>query len=211
MMNVNYPLVAVRNHGLMYFKISSKTLLDAISQMPEHTAIGVMRNALIDTFVAPPTQIRLDFQHFNSNYSIMHTMLMGDEAATYSSYYSFDRDDYKYTYLQYLDSLKKSTILYTVDLRDKNNNIVGGLNAFTSGLDLGLNEFTFSVTYHEGISMKITQNNGEIYGKYMIANRYNYFNSNTYLNNPSDYVGVIYTPEYKSKTIFEIKDTLKTN
>ena len=194
----------------MYFKISSKTVLDAITQMPEHSSIGIMRNALIDAFSLNDSAIRGYFVSVNSDYGKVHATLMGEDL-TQSAESIFDRFDYKYTYLGSLDSLRKSTILYTVDLRDKNNNIVGGFNTFTAGLDLGSHEFTFSVTYHEGISMKITQNDGAIYGKYMIANKYNYFESNAYLNNPSDSVGLIYTPKYKSKTVFEIRDIFKTN
>lgn len=194
----------------MYFKISSKTVLDAITQMPEHSSIGIMRNALIDAFSLNDSAIRGYFVSVNSDYGKVHATLMGEDL-TQSAESIFDRFDYKYTYLGSLDSLRKSTILYTVDLRDKNNNIVGGFNTFTAGLDLGSHEFTFSVTYHEGISMKITQNDGAIYGKYMIANKYNYFESNAYLNNSSDSVGLIYTPKYKSKTVFEIRDIFKTN
>lgn len=210
---INFPLESLNNSGLMTFTISSESLSRAISLMPEHTAIGVMRNALIDAFVAPPTQIRLDFQHFNSNYSIMHTMLMGDEASTYSSYYSFNRQDYQALYKSKLDILLSTTVIYTVSLKDSFANTIGGFNPFSSNVFIEGNQ-KYKLTANparKNISISITQNDGSVSRRYSISNKYLFFTSKPYLASSSHKYGVNQNPEYKSRTIFSILDILKTN
>tara|TARA_R110002167_G_scaffold122963_2_gene301797 strand:+ start:1219 stop:1869 length:651 start_codon:yes stop_codon:yes gene_type:complete len=211
--HINFPLESIENKGSMIFTISSEALSRAISLMPEHTAIGVMRNALIDVFVTPPTQIRLDFLHFGSDYSIMHTMLMGDEAATYDSYYSFNRKDYQAQYNSKLDILLSTTVIYTVDIRDKFNTSIGGFKPFSANSNLGKSKYTFTSTGSRNsyITLKITQNDGSVFGKYLISNKYLFFTSESFLFSSGFRIGINQSPIFKSRTKFSIVDVLKTD
>jgi len=211
--SVNFPLESIDNKGSMIFSISSEALTRAISLMPEHTAIGVMRNALIDTFVTPPTQIRLDFLHFNSDYSIMHTMLMGEETETYSSFFSFNKKDYQAQYNSKLNILLSTTVIYTVDVRDKFDTSIGGFKPFSANSYLGKSKYTFTSTgsSNDIITLKITQNDGSVYGKYLISKKYLYFVSKAFLAGERYSIIENQSPIFKARTKYSIVDVLKNN
>jgi len=220
MLNINYPLEVTENGGIHRIRITKESLILAISQMPEHTSIGVMRNALIDVFRAADAGIEGEWSGhiIDRNYEFMHSILMGTASEIgYGLYNSWNREEYQNLYSSKLDILLVTDVIYTVVIKDGSNNILGGFEPFTAKLAINKDFYILPLIPAKGlgyIHLSITQNDGSVYGKYNIANQYLFFTSKQYLNSAPTYNflhGITQNPIDKKMKGFVILDILKTN
>jgi len=220
MLNINYPLEVTENEGIHRIRITKESLILAISQMPEHTSIGVMSNALIDVFRAAEAGIEVEWVSgaVDKNYELMHSIFMGTASGVgYGLFDAWDRKDYQNIYNAKRDILLVTDVIYTVVIKDSYTNVLGGFEPFTAKLAIKKDFYILPLTPAKGlghIHLSITQNDGSVYGKYKIANKYLFFTSKQYLNSSPSYnflIGLNQNPIDRDMKGFVILDVLKTN
>jgi len=208
----NYPLESIEGSKGKYVSITRDAILKIISSLPEHTAVVSMRDALIDTFRAADSSIQTDWNGgaINRDYELMHSVLMGTASMIgYGMYYSYDREDYKDSYIAKYNIVQAVDVEYSIYFTDGAANTLGGFKPFNALVDLVNKNYKIQLSapiYKNNVTLSASQDGGSTIYRFQISDLYGFFSSKMYLNDSYLHIGSHQYPDYKYMKNYIIKE-----